>query len=188
MNLFPCPFILFLQELCFGLILILAICALWMTKKIEKKLKAGEKGRIFIEHIQKHLSEREQVICKICHKTVDEIYEEAKMIKEGSKVNGKGGNNHQKKSVDRACDSIALLGLRFPRKRLLSHDSNVRRFLSDMREIFIALSSPFFVVAFWIYLCYSMAIPNPFRALLIWGVLGILALLVAYYNPKARCR
>ena len=36
------------------------------------------KGTVFIEHIKKHLAENEVVICKICGKTVEEIYEEYK--------------------------------------------------------------------------------------------------------------
>ena len=34
------------------------------------------KGTVFIEHIKKHLAESESVICKICHKTVEEIWHE----------------------------------------------------------------------------------------------------------------
>lgn len=34
------------------------------------------KGTVFIEHIQKHLAEGELVICKICNKSVEEIWEE----------------------------------------------------------------------------------------------------------------
>jgi hypothetical protein len=36
------------------------------------------KGTVFIEHIKAHLlgEENQDVICKICEKTVDEIYEE----------------------------------------------------------------------------------------------------------------
>lgn len=42
------------------------------------------KGTVFIEHIKEHLNSNayrlynEKVICKICEKTVDEIYEEWK--------------------------------------------------------------------------------------------------------------
>ena len=41
------------------------------------------KGTVFVEHIKKHLEEEldllnAEVICKICYKTVDEIYEEWK--------------------------------------------------------------------------------------------------------------
>lgn len=45
-------------------------------------------GHIFIRHIQDHLKEGEQVICKICNKTADDIYEEDKdkYIKKGKYV------------------------------------------------------------------------------------------------------
>ena len=35
-------------------------------------------GHIFIQHIQDHLKDGEDVVCKICNKTVDDIYEEDK--------------------------------------------------------------------------------------------------------------
>jgi len=34
------------------------------------------KGNVFIKHIQNHLEQNQEVICKICNKTVDEIYDE----------------------------------------------------------------------------------------------------------------
>lgn len=45
-------------------------------------------GHIFIKHIENHLKEGEQVICKICNKTVDDIYEEDKdkYVKKGKYV------------------------------------------------------------------------------------------------------
>jgi len=39
------------------------------------------KGTVFVEHIKKHLEELNidgEVVCKICGKSVDEIYEEWK--------------------------------------------------------------------------------------------------------------
>jgi len=36
------------------------------------------KGTVFIRHIQQHLAGNEVVICKICGKTVEQIYEEYK--------------------------------------------------------------------------------------------------------------
>jgi len=42
------------------------------------------KGDIFVEHIQSHLKPGQEVICKICNKTVDEIYQELKSEKEQS--------------------------------------------------------------------------------------------------------
>ena len=36
-----------------------------------------EKALAFVEHIQEHLKSSEKVICKICGKTIDEIYEES---------------------------------------------------------------------------------------------------------------
>lgn len=35
-----------------------------------------EKAIAFIEHIKNHLKSEEKVICTICEKTIDEIYEE----------------------------------------------------------------------------------------------------------------
>ena len=38
-----------------------------------------EKALLFVEHIENHLRELgidEKVVCKICRKTIDEIYEE----------------------------------------------------------------------------------------------------------------
>ena len=45
-------------------------------------------GEVFIKHINAHLKEGEHVICMICNKTVDEIYEEdkAKYVKKGKYV------------------------------------------------------------------------------------------------------
>lgn len=34
-------------------------------------------AEVFVEHIKNHLSKDQKVICKICNKTIDEIYEEA---------------------------------------------------------------------------------------------------------------
>ena len=58
----------------FSMIGILGACALYYVHKVELKLIEGEKGRLFIEHIQGHLQEGEQVVCKICDMSVDEIY------------------------------------------------------------------------------------------------------------------
>lgn len=35
-----------------------------------------EKAIIFVEHIENHLKPSDKVICTICGKTIDEIYEE----------------------------------------------------------------------------------------------------------------
>lgn len=46
--------------------------------KYVKRSKA-EKALVFVEHIEYHLQDMEidgKVICKICGKTIDEIYEE----------------------------------------------------------------------------------------------------------------
>ena len=34
-----------------------------------------EKAILFVEHIEEHLAPGQKVICKICGKTIDEIYE-----------------------------------------------------------------------------------------------------------------
>ena len=61
-----------------------------MVEEINKKERRKEKYRkmkkalIFIEHVEKHLDEifepidNAKVMCKICNKTIDEIYEEYK--------------------------------------------------------------------------------------------------------------
>lgn len=43
----------------------------------------SKKGDVFVKHIQKHLTEHQVVVCKICGKDVETIY------KEGSDHNGK---------------------------------------------------------------------------------------------------
>lgn len=43
-----------------------------------------EKALRFVEHIQEHLKPSEKVICTICGKTIDEIYEEACDTEEAS--------------------------------------------------------------------------------------------------------
>lgn len=45
-------------------------------------------GFIFTAHIQAHLKEDEHIMCKICNKTIDEIYEEDKVkyVKEEIRV------------------------------------------------------------------------------------------------------
>jgi len=40
-------------------------------------LRLEDKPLTFVKHIQDHLGEDEQVMCKICDKTIDEIYEES---------------------------------------------------------------------------------------------------------------
>jgi hypothetical protein len=40
------------------------------------KLLKWVKALYFVEHIQGHLDEGEQVICKICGKSIKEIYDE----------------------------------------------------------------------------------------------------------------
>ena len=42
-------------------------------KKDRDRLLAESKDDIFIKHIQKHLKEGQEVICKICGKTAKEI-------------------------------------------------------------------------------------------------------------------
>lgn len=39
------------------------------------------KGTVFVEHIEKHLENKDTVICTLCGKTVDQIYEEYKKAK-----------------------------------------------------------------------------------------------------------
>ena len=34
-------------------------------------------SEVFVEHIQNHLDKNQKVVCKICNKTIDEIYDEA---------------------------------------------------------------------------------------------------------------
>jgi len=54
-----------------------------MFKKRGDKMKKA-KGTVFVEHIQKHLDEMNidgEVHCKICHMTVEEIYEKYKSQK-----------------------------------------------------------------------------------------------------------
>jgi len=43
------------------------------------------KDDVFIKHIQAHLQEGDKVICKICGKDVDSIYEEERLKKEYKK-------------------------------------------------------------------------------------------------------
>lgn len=43
------------------------------------------KGTVFIEHIKSHLYYGDKVYCKICHMTVEEIWEKYKKEKEASK-------------------------------------------------------------------------------------------------------
>jgi len=55
------------------------------TKKGEKQTMKMNKGTVFIKHIKEHLTKGDEgthatdkVVCKICGKTVEEIYEEYK--------------------------------------------------------------------------------------------------------------
>jgi len=54
----------------------------WVNEKITDKMKEYfEKHDVFVEHIEKHLEEMKipgKVMCKICGKDIDEIYEEEK--------------------------------------------------------------------------------------------------------------
>jgi len=43
-----------------------------------------EKALAFVEHIQKHLKPGDKIICTICGKTIDEIYEEMCEAEEAS--------------------------------------------------------------------------------------------------------
>ena len=43
---------------------------------ITKEIIENEKPTWFINHIKEHLKEGEQVICKICGKSIDEIAED----------------------------------------------------------------------------------------------------------------
>lgn len=48
-----------------------------IVAKIDELIqKAKEEGYIFIHHIENHLKEGENVVCKICGKTADEIISE----------------------------------------------------------------------------------------------------------------
>ena len=38
--------------------------------------KMSVKSDVFVEHIQKHLDKKQLVVCKICGKSIDEIYNE----------------------------------------------------------------------------------------------------------------
>jgi len=58
--------------------------------KIYKAWGEKSKGDIFVEHIQSHLKPGQEVICKICNKTVGEIYQELKSEKEQANKGGKG--------------------------------------------------------------------------------------------------
>lgn len=51
-------------------------------------------------------------------------------------------------------------------------------------ETWIIISVGFVITGFWVYLCFALSLPDPIRAIMIWGMLGVLWLLVAYYNPK----
>jgi hypothetical protein len=46
--------------------------------KLKAQLDRAMKGYVFVEHIQWHLDPSQHVICKICGKSVDEIYEDEK--------------------------------------------------------------------------------------------------------------
>jgi hypothetical protein len=50
-----------------------------LKEKVEYVLDKRIKARVFVEHIEQHLKEMnlDQVVCKICGKNIDEIYEEA---------------------------------------------------------------------------------------------------------------
>lgn len=49
-----------------------------------ERIKKMEKALIFVEHVEEHLKtmfkpeDNDKVICKICNKTIDEIYKEHK--------------------------------------------------------------------------------------------------------------
>lgn len=45
-------------------------------KELMKEIIERNKGHWLLQHIKQHLKEDEQVICKICNKSVDEIAEE----------------------------------------------------------------------------------------------------------------
>ena len=47
-----------------------------MVREIEEHLIENNKEFWFVKHIQNHLSENEEVICKICGKSVDTIAKE----------------------------------------------------------------------------------------------------------------
>ena len=49
-----------------------------IMERLEKIEGRASKSEIFVGHVQNHLKEDEKVICKICGKTIDEIYEEEK--------------------------------------------------------------------------------------------------------------
>jgi len=36
----------------------------------------ADRALVFVKHIENHLTEEQKVLCKICDKTIDEIYEE----------------------------------------------------------------------------------------------------------------
>ena len=57
-------------------------CVGWVDNDSDRRQeKMKNKGTVFVEHIKKHLKQMfpedtdAKVICKICEKTVDEIYE-----------------------------------------------------------------------------------------------------------------
>jgi len=51
----------------------------WLAKVEEYTPNQYVKSRVFVRHIENHLKDKEisgKVMCKICGKTIDEIYEE----------------------------------------------------------------------------------------------------------------
>jgi len=58
-------------------------CDIVGIKVLTDEMIFRDKSAAFVRHIQSHLSADEEVVCKICRKTVDEIYEEEKLDSEG---------------------------------------------------------------------------------------------------------
>lgn len=46
------------------------------NKELLKEILIKEKKNIFVNHVQSHLNDSEIVICKICNKTIDDVFDE----------------------------------------------------------------------------------------------------------------
>jgi UDP-N-acetylglucosamine:LPS N-acetylglucosamine transferase len=52
-----------------------------MYDSLTAELKAKDKAQVFVDHIQAHLQRHDFVVCKICGKTINEIWHAEQALK-----------------------------------------------------------------------------------------------------------
>ena len=64
-----------------------AIVQIMLEKALHMETLQAERALVFVEHIERHLTSSEIVVCKICGKNIDEIYKAKKEVERNESSN-----------------------------------------------------------------------------------------------------